>query len=87
MSEPLFVVAVVPLVIGFIVLLTGTLTRRLPVRLFGMFCTGTSFLLMTPAFLLSGLTGGNIIFALLALYFGIDTYVKALREKRAASRS
>ena len=85
MAETLFAIALVPFAIGFVALLTGTLMRRLPVRLFGMFCTGTSFLLMTPGFLLSGPTTGNILFGLLALYFGIDTYVKAFREKRAAA--
>lgn len=85
MATYLFLAALITLAVGFVPLLAGTVARpqRMPLRLFGMYAVGTSFFVMSAAFLASGLLLGNVLFAVLSAVYGVDTYLKANRERYA----
>lgn len=61
---------------------------RMPVRLTGMFMCASAFMLTGAAFTVAALFAGKILpgdvlFSALAVYFAVDTVIKARRELQA----
>lgn len=93
MAHLLFIIAFAIFGLSFVALVTAAFISSsrsfcIPVRLFGVFSLGISFLLLGLAVLLVDMTNHNVTLGTLfvtglSTYFGIDAIRKGLAEKNA----